>query len=73
MVPSGTEEADASLSDLTVLGCIQGEADLSEVSIIGPSACLPWVPCYLCHATCSPVAYIPKSVAAEPTLCVCLC
>lgn len=47
MEPPGSEEADASLSDLTVLGCVQGEAELSEVSNIGPSACPPWVPCYL--------------------------
>lgn len=73
MKPPGSEEADPSLSDLTVLGCVQGKADLSEVSNIGPSACLPWVPCYLCPAMCSPVAYIPKSVAAEPTFSICLC
>lgn len=71
--PPGSEEADAPLSDLAVLGCVQGEMELSEMSNIGPSACLPWVPCYLCPATCLPVAYIPKSVATAPTFSICLC
>ena len=41
MEPPGSEGADASLSDLTALGCVQGGAELSEVSNIGPSACAP--------------------------------
>lgn len=51
MEPPDSEEPDTSLSDLTVLGCIQGEADLPEISNIGPSACLPlgpWLP-LPCH------------------------
>lgn len=44
MEPPGSEEADASLSDLAVLGCIQGEVELSELSNIGPSVCLPLGP-----------------------------
>lgn len=39
-----SEEADTLCSDLTVLGCVQGEADLPEMSNIGPSACLPLGP-----------------------------
>lgn len=38
-----------------------------------PSACLSWVPCYLCPATCSPVAYISKTVPRKPTFSICLC
>lgn len=71
--PPGSEEADASLPDLAVLGSVQREEKLSELSNIGPSACLPWVSCYLCPAMCSPIAYIPKLVAAEPTSSICLC
>lgn len=41
MEPPGSEEADASLSDLAVLGCVQGEVELFEWSNIGPSVCLP--------------------------------
>lgn len=52
---------------------VQGGVELSEMSNIGPSACFPWVPCHLCPTMCSPVAYIPKSVAAKPTLSICLC
>ena len=72
MEPPGSEEADASLSDLTVLGCVQGEAELSEVSNIGPSACPPGSPATLPRHV-FPVAYIPKSVAAESTFSICLC
>lgn len=71
--PPGSEEADAPLSDLAVLGSVQGEVELSEMSNIGPSACLPRVPCYLGPAMCSPVAYIPKSVATGSTFSICLC
>lgn len=41
MEPSDCEDADAPLPDLTVSGCIQGEAHLSEMANIGPSARLP--------------------------------
>lgn len=41
MAAPDSEEADTSCSDLTVLGCVQGEADLPEMSNIGPSAWLP--------------------------------
>lgn len=44
MEPPDSEEADTSLSDLTVLGCVQGEADIPEIPNIGPSACLPLGP-----------------------------
>lgn len=63
MEPPGSEEADASLSDLTVLGCVQGEAELPAPP--GSPATLPR------HVF--PVAYIPKSVAAESTFSICLC
>lgn len=41
MEPSDCDGADAPLPDLTVSGCIQGEAHLSEMANIGPSARLP--------------------------------
>lgn len=66
MEPPGSGEADAPLSDLAVLGSVQGEVELSELSNIGPSACLPRVRCYLCPATCSPVAYIPNRLQLSP-------
>ena len=60
-------------SDLAALRGIQGEAEQSEMSNVGPSAFVPWVLCYLCPAMHPPVAYISKMEPAEPTFSICLC
>ena len=60
MEAPGSEEAHASLCDPAVLGCVQGEAELSEMSNIGPSAGLPWVPRYLC-----PRHVFPRSLHSQ--------